>query len=275
MGRQGAKFVDFVKGKRQQGSGTYKTTEELLQDLADTPLDTDHVKELKEEIVLRNIALVHACAREFISSGEPFEDLVSAGYIGLLNAVHNFEPERGLQFSTYATHLIKGEIRHHIRSRHLIKIPGWLVELSNKVKEVEDQLFKTKGRLPTIEELAAELNITEEGILEVLKAQASMSYISLDQERRKGDPRPQIDLEKIKSREPDDFPIEQRIRIAMAIEKLSEVQQEVIKGLFYADKTQAELGKELGYSQRHISRLKEECLAKIKEELLADREEEL
>jgi RNA polymerase sigma factor (sigma-70 family) len=251
-----------------------KTTEELLQELSET-IDKKRAMELKEEIIKRNIGLVRSIAYQFLNSGEPLEDLISAGYIGLLNAVHNFDLNRGHKFTTYASYLIKGEIRHHIRDNYnLIKVPRWLGELSDKLKAAEGDFFAQKGRPPTIGELADLLNIEEEGVAEVLKARDSINYISLDQERREDDPRPIIDVAKIKSKRREGFPIEYKIRIAMAIEKLSEVQQKVVKGLFYYRKTQAEVAKELGYSQRHISRIKNESLKQIKE-VLQEEDEEL
>ncbi|MFQ5795903.1 MAG: sigma-70 family RNA polymerase sigma factor [Candidatus Bipolaricaulia bacterium] len=240
-----------------------KTTEELLNELPSRP-------EVETLIIEQNIGLVKSLAKRFLNSGEPYEDLVQAGYIGLLNAIHNFDPDRGFKFSTYATHLIQGEIRHHIRkTQHFIRIPRWLRRLNEQVKRTEEELFQQNGELPTLSELAEALNIEEEGIIEVLKARESMYYIPLDEKRRELDGRPRIDIHKIRSKTYETFklPIEDRIKIAIIIEKLSEIQQKVIQGLFYEGKTQQEVGDEIGYTQRHISRLKDQALQEIKKEL--------
>jgi RNA polymerase sigma-B factor len=245
-----------------------RSTEELLEELAalmGRGAEEERVGKLKEEIVRRNVGLVADIAREFVSSGEPLEDLTQVGYIGLLNAVHNFDLKRGNKFSTYATYLIKGEIRHYIRDKHgPLRIPQWIQALNQQVNQAEEQLYKERGHLPTIKELAEQLNMAEEGIREVLKARVSMSYVSIDRERRADDPRPTIDIVKIRSLREEPFPWEQRVRIMAAIERLSEIQQRVIHGLFYRQQSQTEVGQEVGLSQRQVSRLKEEILQELK-----------
>lgn len=243
--------------------------QKLLRSLSELDKHSQRAEEIEEELVKRNIGLVKSIAKDFLHSGEEFDDLVQAGYIGLLNAMHNYDFSKGAKFSTYATHLIKGEIRHYIRDKHgEIRLPAWVQELNYKVRKAEENFFHQEGRLPTLAELADRLDMEEEGVKEILKARKSMQYISIDQERRKQDPRPTLDLSKIKGKEEKgDIPLEIKVKIAQAIEKLSQVQQEVIKGLFYEEKTQTEMGERVGYSQRHISRLKNKALEEIKKEL--------
>lgn len=254
-----------------------RSIEDLLEELSERLArgeEGEEVSALKEEIIQRNITLVASIAREFVNSGEPLEDLVQVGYLGLLNAVHNFDLKRGNRFSTYATHLIKGEIRHYIRDKHgPLKIPQWIQNLNSEVNAAEERLFKQLGRFPTIRELAEELNMAEEGVCEVLKARKSMSYISIDQERRADDPQPTIEIEKIKSLHEEPFPWEQRVRIMAAIERLTTLQQRIIYDLFYGRKSQKEVGKEIGLSQRQISRLKEEILQELRGLLGPDSDE--
>lgn len=250
-------------------------TEALLSELKRLTREgaaQEEILRVKEALIEQHMGLVRSIAQRFVHSGEPLEDLIQAGYIGLLNAVHNFDLNRGTKFSTYATYLIQGEIRHHIRDKHAtVRLPQWLQKLSGQVKRAEEAFYQEHGRLPSIRELAEALNIEEEGIREALKARAALNYISIDAERRQEDPRPvHIDVEKIRSKHPDDFPIEHKIKIASAIEKLSELQQKVINDLFYAGKSQAQIGKEVGYSQRHISRIKHQVLEAIRRELEED-----
>jgi RNA polymerase sigma-B factor len=250
--------------------GSARTTEELLEELSQQISSGENPEEtqsIREEIIQRFGGLVRDVAHEFRNSGAPWDDLVQAGYLGLLNAVQNFEYKRGLKFSTYATHLIRGEIRNYIREQHIIHIPEWLQRLSHRLQTAEAHFYKRHGRLPRLHELAEEINISPEGVQEILKARAAFTYISLDAERRGQDPRPRIDVTKIRSLDRHLFPIELRIRVAMAIEKLSELQQKVIDGLFYRGESQQEVGRRLGYSQKHVSRLKTESLRQIKKEL--------
>ncbi len=246
-------------------------SEQLLAQLARLHAQAapqDQILKLKEELVEANVGLVTSIAKRFVHSGEPLEDLVQAGYIGLLNAVHNFDLNRGTKFSTYATYLIQGEIRHHIRDKNTtIRLPQWLQKLSQQVKRAEERFYQEHGRLPTIAQLSDALNIEEDGIREALKAREALHYVSIDAERREEDPRPlAFDPSKIRSKHPDEFPIEYRIKIASAIETLTDLQQRVINDLFYAGKSQAQVGQEVGYSQRHISRIKQEVLDAIRGE---------
>ena len=229
----------------------------------------NRITELKDQLINKNIPLVKSIAGDFTNSGLDFEDLRQAGYIGLLNAVENYEMNRGTKFSTYATHLIKGEIRHQVRDNQpSVHIPQWIKRLNKKVKNAQEKIYQETGEYPTIEELSEELNIEEEGIKEVLKARDSMTYVSIDRERRESDPRPEyIDYEKIKSKHEENLPLEFKIRIAEAIEKLTEVQQEVVKGIFYEEQTQEEIGEEIGTSQRQVSRIKYRVLDELKEQL--------
>jgi len=259
-----------------------RSNEEILEELQDLQEEKklakeesdvdeleDQITELKDRLVKKNIPLVKSIAGDFIHSGLDFEDLRQAGYIGLLNAVENFDLNQGAKFSTYATHLIKGEIRHQVRDNQpSVHIPQWVKRLNKKVKKAQEKIYQRTGEFPTVKELSEELNIEEEGIKEVLKARDSMTYVSIDKERRESDPRPEyIDYEKIRSKHKEDLPLEFKVRIADAIEKLTEVQQQVVKGLFYEERTQEEVGEEIGSSQRQVSRMKYRLLDELKEHL--------
>lgn len=91
--------------------------------------------------------MVKSIALEFTNSGEELEDLIQAGYIGLLNAVANFDLSRKVRFSTYASHLIRGEIRHYIRDKHApVHVPQWVQAMNRRVTEAEEEFFKQEGR---------------------------------------------------------------------------------------------------------------------------------
>lgn len=242
---------------------------ELAKEESDVEELEDQITELKDRLVKKNIPLVKSIAGDFIHSGLDFEDIRQAGYIGLLNAVENFDLNQGAKFSTYATHLIKGEIRHQVRDNQpSVHIPQWVKRLNKKVKKAQEKIYQRTGQFPTVKELSEELNIEEEGIKEVLKGRDSMTYVSIDKERRESDPRPEyIDYEKIRSKHKEDLPLEFKVRIADVIEKLTEVQQQVVEGLFYEERTQEEVGEEIGSSQRQVSRMKYRLLDELKEHL--------
>ena len=249
------------------------STEEMVEQLreAEAKGNRDRAEALREELVRRHMGLVRSIAAEFAFTGEPFEDLVQAGYLGLLGAVANFDLARGTKFSTYATHLIKGEIRHYVRDKHgAVHVPLAVRALAGKVTETQDRLFQRLGRPPTLEEIAEELGVKPEAVREALKARDAMTYVSLDAGRRAHDPNPDFDLEGLLAAEEGDLPFEVRVRIARAVERLSELQRRIIEGLFYQGKSQTEVGREVGLSQRQVSRLKERILAELRKELFGN-----
>ncbi|HAF71524.1 MAG: RNA polymerase sigma factor [Acetothermia bacterium 64_32] len=249
------------------------STEELLARLreAEAKGEEELADSIRQELVQRHTGLVRAIAAEFSFTGEPIEDLVQAGYLGLLGAVANFDLARGTKFSTYATHLIKGEIRHYVRDKHgTVHVPMWIRSLASRVTQAQDHLYQALGRPPTLEEIAGHLKLKPGVVREALKARDAMTYVSLDAERRAHDPRPSFDLEDILTEEGGELPLEVRLRIAGAVERLSELQRRIIEGLFYQGKSQSQVGKEVGLSQRQVSRLKDRILKELKEELFGE-----
>ena len=242
---------------------------ELLRHVSEGNADSTYASHLREEIIKRNVGRVKSIAISFLNSGEMLDDLVQAGYIGLLNAVANFDLARGIRFSTYASYLIKGEIRHYIRDKHAtIRIPQWVQAMGQKLKEVEEAFFQDHGRPPRMAEIASRMELTEQQVIELLRGRKAMSYISIDEERRSQDPHPPapsvVSMYKQSASPPSDI----HMRIAVTIEKLAQMQQQVIRGLFYQGKTQAEIGRELNISQRQVSRIKEQALREVKGKVL-------
>lgn len=171
--------------------------------------------------------------RSFRGTGFPREELFRAGYLGLMNAVHNYDLAHGKPFAEYAGNLIKGEIRQHIRDRaRRGEPPRWMKDLNRQLEVAEAQLLRETGQLPSLRALAEAVNITEAGIAEIFKARESLSYVSLDEEQRKNDPMPEIDLSRIRSLRPVPLPVELRIRLAAALEKLSDLQEALCHSLF-------------------------------------------
>lgn len=252
--------------------------EQLLQALHSAKkgrADPDYLSDLQRQIVSRNVGLVKSIALKFLYSGEPLDDLIQAGYIGLLNAVTNFDLARKGKFSTYANHLIMGEIRHYIRSKHTtVRIPQWVQLMNRKLNEAQEEIFQQEGRPPKISELAERLEITEQGVAELLKGRDTMTYVSIDQYRREEDPHPSLpDITRVYEGQ-EGLPLEMRMRIIAAIDELSLLQQEVIKGLFYQGKSQSQVGQQLGIPQRKVSRIKAHTMDEIKGKLFEGNEEE-
>ena len=198
-----------------------------------TPPSPDAVA-VREELLKRASHLVDEVIEEaFSQSGFSQQELFRPGYLGLLNAVYNVDFARGKAFIDYAKNLIKGEIRLHIRERIKTKqFPHWLKDLNRQIETAEARLLRQTGRLPSLVELSDAVNITEDGIAELFKAREALNYVSLNVDQRQTDPLPTIDFSKICSKNPDAFPIQYRIRIASALEKLADLQQYLLRNLF-------------------------------------------
>lgn len=205
--------------------------DDLLQRLQDEHGDLDA---LREEILQRGTYLIdEVIGSSFSDSGFSREDLFRPGYLGLMNAVYNFDLSHGKAFREYATNLIKGEIRHHIRDQVKREpVPRWMRDLNRRIEIAEARLLRETGKLPTLSQLSDAVNITEEGLAEIFKAREAMSYVSLTAQQRENDPVYEIDISRIRSKQPEAFPVEYRIRLASALEKLADLQQYLLHGLF-------------------------------------------
>ena len=205
--------------------------EDLLRLLKEGAEDIDAVR---EEILRRGTPIIgEVIETTFSTSGFASEELFRPGYLGLLNAVYNFDLSRGRGFREYAENLVKGEIRNHIRDQvKKAEIPNWMRDLNRQIEVAEARLLRETGQLPSLGQLAETVNITEEGLAEIFKAREALSYVSLDATQRENDPIPEIDLSKIRSRRPSAFPIEHRIKLASALERLADLQQYLLHSLF-------------------------------------------
>ncbi len=262
-------MTDERLGKAKRPRRQAPDNERLVAMLRDAgPSGADRAA-LEEQIISRNVGLVKSIAVKFVASGEPLDDLIQAGYIGLLNAVANFDLAHNTRFSTYASHLIQGEIRHYIRDRHsTIRIPQWVQTMNRRIKQAEEAFFQEHGRPPTLRELGAGLDLTETQLAALLRGRDAMTYVSIDQDRRANDPNPMLPTLEETLPESSTFPLDTRMRIVAAIDQLAKMQQHIVQSLFYQGKSQSEVGHELGISQRQVSRMKDRALDELRQALL-------
>ena len=233
--------------------------------------------ELKARIAHLHTPLVESIARRFVGSGEPFEDLVQEGFLGLLSAMENYDPERTapkdphrkIKFSTYATHFVAGAIRHFLRDRgKIIKEPAWLHEVSGKVSRTADALAIELGRPAQSLEIARVLNLTEEAVDEILSTRATFQVAAFGVSGEDGDATAVglVDPEKIRSDKHQTLrlPIEDRIVLENAVLKLKELEQKVLFEFFYQDHTQTEIAKGIGISCNYVSHILKNATGKLK-----------
>ncbi|OLC28301.1 MAG: hypothetical protein AUH31_09770 [Armatimonadetes bacterium 13_1_40CM_64_14] len=211
--------------------------------------------------------LVHQVARRYGRSGIPTDDLHQIGYIGLMNAVSNFDPGRSVKFETYARHLIAGEIRHYMRDQGTtVRRPRWLYEMDHRIARAMTDLTQRIGRPPTSAEVAREIQVAEGEVAEVLQARESLRLVSLDEERESDDGAPIAQRDRISTKHgAGAVAVEDRVLITDAVERLSGLQRKVIYYLFYLDLTQTEAARKLGISQKHVSRVMHAALRRLRE----------
>jgi RNA polymerase sigma-B factor len=207
---------------------------------------------LRSELVEAHIGLAHHLARKFVYRGEPYDDLVQVGSLALIKAVDRFDPGRGVEFTTFASKTILGELKRHFRDKGwAIRAPRRLQELYLELNQSVASLSQDLGRSPTIAELAADTGAPEEQVLEALEAGQSYRSTSLDST--------DFDDEGLGSRLGAEArgmgTVELRAILEPHVRALPEREQTILWFRFVVGLTQSEIASELGISQMHVSRL--------------------
>jgi RNA polymerase sigma-B factor len=221
----------------------------------------------RDELVELHLPLVEHCARRFLNRGEPLEDLVQVGTIGLIKAVDRFDNERGVEFSTYATPTILGEIKRHFRDKGwAIRVPRRLQELRMSIASATGELSQSLGRSPTPAEIAARLGIEVEEVMEGLESANAYATLSLDA-GDSGDDGPGSMLETMGSNDEALDKVDVRESIRPLIEALPPRQKQILLLRFFRHMTQSQIAEEIGISQMHVSRLLTRTLAELRESI--------
>jgi len=235
-----------------------RLTEEQIQELLVEYIATKDVR-LRDKVVLQYRHLVESIARRFVGSGEPLDDLVQEGYIGLITATDLYNAEKGVKFSTYATHFIIGQIKHALRDRgKIIKEPAWLQELNHRMNKVIDALYQELGRQPTDPEIGQIMHLPEDTVAELLTTREIFKVASLDYDYDQDDsPVCGLDVDRVKDDKYTTFqlPVEDKIVLEMAVNKLKIIEQKVIHEFYFNGLSQTEISKKLGISCNYVSHI--------------------
>ena len=222
----------------------------------------------RERLVEQYIGLVEFLARRFRNRGEPLEDLVQVGTIGLLKAIDRFDLEREVEFSTYATPTIVGELKRHFRDK------GWAVRVPRRLQELHLELTKTVNRLgqelgrsPTVAEIAEAAGTTEENVLEGLEIAQAYNFTSLDAPIDSDDGGSTTFADQLGSEDEQLENLEYRASLAPEMEKLPERERRILYLRFFKGMTQSEIAGRLGISQMHVSRLLNRTLIRLRDAL--------
>ena len=222
----------------------------------------------REQLVMSHLNLVRFLANKFKNRGEPLDDLIQVGYLGLLKAIDRFDPERGLEFTTYATPTILGEIKRHFRDKGWsVRVPRRLQELSAKVNQATDTLTTPLQRSPTIDEIADYLDASVDEVLEAMESSSAYSSVPLEGTgSSENDDAPSI-IDRYATEDSELALTDDRLIIEEALEGFSPREREVIELRFLKGMTQIEIAEKLGISQVQVSRLLRRTLKKIQDKI--------
>ena len=216
---------------------------------------------LRDELVSAYLGLAEYLARRFANRGEPLDDLVQVASLGLLKALDRFDPERGVEFSTYATHTIVGELKRHFRDKGWsIKAPRRMQELYLRLGKVVASMGQELGRSPTIAELAMEVKVSEEEVLEALEAGQAYRTASLDVATEEGESL----ATRLGGEDPSLEDAERRATLSPLLAQLLPRERLILQLRFFDGLTQSEIANRLQISQMHVSRLLARSLAQLR-----------
>ena len=224
----------------------------------------------REGLVHLHLPLVHHCARRFRNRGEPFDDLVQVGTIGLLKSIDRFETERGVEFSTYATPTIIGEIKRYFRDKGwAIRVPRRLQELRMQITAATADLTQSLGRSPTARELAGAIGCSVEEIVEGLESGNAYATLSLDATDDHEDGGASM-LDAIGVDDGNLEHVEIRESLKPLLDVLEPREKRILLLRFFKNMTQSQIAEEIGISQMHVSRLLTRTLTQLRTSMSED-----
>jgi len=253
---KGEFFVESKLDSLQNDRINRLTEDDNTIEIASSNYQKEKTQDNLEELINSSKRFINYFASIY-GGGYSMDDLRQAGMEGFLKAIKNFDPKFGVKFSTYAGHCIIGGIRHYVRKEMQYYRPGSIANLHSKIDHYLEDTFKETGDVPDPKEISGKFNVREDSVREIMKA----GLVSLDE----------IKINRISNRNNESFKLalEDRIILQQAVKRLSTVQQNVIRMLFYHDMTQEAASDKLGMNQRMVSRLKEKSILELRK-LLAE-----
>ncbi len=232
---------------RRSGRGLERSVDELL-----VAYHRDGDRQARDQVLAELMPLVRSLAGRYAGRGEPLDDLVQVGAVGLIKAVDRYDVSRGVEFTSYGVPTIVGEIRRHFRDKAwAMHVPRRIKELSVRMARVLDDLTTTLGRSPTIAELAAAAGVDEEDVIDALDAAHAYSTRSLDASPGTGD---QL-AEHLAGPDPGYEGVDDRWLLSAGLDALDPRERRIVHLRFFEEMTQSQIAADLGISQMHVSRL--------------------
>jgi RNA polymerase sigma-B factor len=221
---------------------------------------------VREELVRRYLPFARSLALRYAGGGEPSDDLVQVASVGLIAAIDRFDPSRGVPFAAFASPTILGELRRHFRDRvWTLRVPRGLQERIRAVETAITKLSNDLERSPTVIELAEQLELSEDEVLEALEASGARRTISLDQPVAGGEDGDSSMGDRIGGQDPSYELVEERAALRSGFRVLNDLEREVLRLRFVEDLTQSKIAAEVGYSQMHVSRILRRALERMRD----------
>lgn len=253
--------------KPTRPTSEYADVPDLFRELATMGPDSDRFRRQRAHIIERCLPLADHIARRFDGRGEARDDLVQVARVGLVNAVNRFDVETGSDFVSFAVPTIMGEVRRHFRDNSWsVKVPRRLKELHLRLGAATSELSQRLGRAPTASELAAELEMDRQQVIEGLVAGSSYNTLSIDSGGGGDDDAPAI-VDTLGEADLSLDQIENREALRPLLLALPERERTVLVLRFFENLTQTQIAERVGVSQMHVSRLLAKSLARLRDQL--------
>lgn len=214
--------------------------------------------EVRETLVMCNLRLVLSIVGRFSYRGEQADDLFQVGCIGLMKAIDHFDLKHNVRFSTYAVPMIIGEIRRHLRDHHSLRVSRSLRDIAYKAMQAKERFITDYLKEPTIEEIAAAIDLKKEDVLFALDA--IQDPLSLQEPVYSDSGDAVYMLDQIRANDVSEDQWVAYVSVKESLQKLDERQQTILAKRFYYGETQTEIARELGISQAQISRLEKSAI---------------
>ncbi|WP_298578972.1 SigB/SigF/SigG family RNA polymerase sigma factor [uncultured Olegusella sp.] len=226
-------------------------------------------EDARQQLIVNHLNLVRFLASKFKNRGEPLEDLIQVGTIGLIKAIDRFEPDRGLEFTTYATPTIMGEIKRHFRDKGWsVRVPRRLQELSQKVSAATETLTRELQHSPSVEELAEHVGATVDEVLEAMESSSAYNSVPLESGKNEDDESAAV-IDRYVTIDKDLEGSDDRMLLEQVMTDFSPRERDIVRMRFVEGLTQVEIAEKLGISQVQVSRLLRRTLSKMQERIEA------
>ncbi len=231
--------------------------------------DTSKDPLLRNQLIEHHLYIAEILAKKYINKGIEYDDLFQVASIGLILAIDRYDVNKGFEFSSYATPTIIGEIKKYFRDKGwVIRVPRRIQELSKKVNNTRTHLSQSLQRSPTVQDISEYLGITDEEVLEAIEASKVYSPLSLDASFDSSSEDREVNLADLVGIEDKNFDnIELSDFINQTMQKLNEMERQILIYRYYDKKTQVAIARELSISQMTVSRIEKKVIEKFRKEL--------